>query len=1146
MKSPQGLSLLQKLLIGTRTSALILAIGVPAWAQTSEESEEEIYELSPFSVSAEGSIGYQAGNTLAGTRLNVPLRDIASAVQVLTKDFLDDTGATAFDELLTYTTGTEAYGVSGSATFGELGGGTNRMERARREPQLNTRVRGMSKADLARDYFISDVAFDPYNTGTVTINRGPNASLFGLGSPGGIINSTIDEAQTHRDFGELNFKYDEFGTVRTSINYNKVLIEDRLAIRVAILDSNKDYEQEHAFFDEVRHFVAGTWRPLENMIIRANYEQGDGDGSRPNLGLPTDRITPWFENGKFLYNPITTEWFRDGALVTDPKMITELAGLTRQLGDMARNGHPMTIFDDPNSPMAGNNGYAVIQAGVRRNQAGRTEASFPDNPLAASGAMQDIWMRMGNGVRALYARDPNYIVGTRPDIPAGERRFYFDPQITDRNIFDYRKHSLTGPSSIHQQDFNVKNISLEQTWLDNNLGIELSYYDQYWVANLSEANAASSANQLSVDINTVMLDGSPNPNVGRPIIGGRGYTQSRVRIRESTQVIGFAKYDFQEGRDEGGWLRHLGRHTLTAVFQDQSYSELLPNRPHAAGGPSFYDNVAWGGPGTAQAEEWGASPRWRGRIRRANYQALGPSMLNANSIQDIIIQGVSVRQTPHSTDNALLWNAFGDPGRMEKQSIEFETYWENKDNPNQAFNWFNPRSHETIESKVAVLQSHFLGDNLVTTASWRTDAVTQASGVSPLDPATGWHLNGLPDLDDPFVEVEEDSTSIGAVYHLPDNWTPQGTGLSVHYVDSSNFSAGAQGFTTFNEAAPLQTGVTQEYGLLLSILDERLHFRFNKFQTNQENEVITGTIPGPYNSMKLVMENNTRAQLDAAGWDVRYDGTKSTSTIFKPGFLEAAKFRPMDVGVPNNETTWIAEAHAGSPMNVFQDTNSEGEEYEISYAPTNNWRLHFNAAKAVVKVANVMTDLAEENIRIANEIFLHPQMGELFIVPDPYLPDGTIRENARLKDRAGPLITATAVKTAPQGGTLPEVRKWRWNLVTNYEFDSDHGWLSGFEVGAGVRWQDDVIIGSAFKEVDGNYLPNHDLQYFGPTETNIDTWVTYKTRVLDDYLLRLQLRIRNITTNDDPIPAKSNPDGTVALWRIGPPRWVEFSARLLF
>ncbi|MBT6767367.1 MAG: hypothetical protein HOA81_00045, partial [Opitutales bacterium] len=89
----------KKLLKRSRMLASLLVLGAPMWAQ---DDAEEVYELSPFSVSSEDTVGYLAGNTLAGTRLKSQLKDIASAVQVVTEEFLEDTGATDFGELLTY------------------------------------------------------------------------------------------------------------------------------------------------------------------------------------------------------------------------------------------------------------------------------------------------------------------------------------------------------------------------------------------------------------------------------------------------------------------------------------------------------------------------------------------------------------------------------------------------------------------------------------------------------------------------------------------------------------------------------------------------------------------------------------------------------------------------------------------------------------------------------------------------------------------------------------------------------------------------------------------------------------------------------------------------------------------------------------
>ncbi|MEX0332405.1 MAG: TonB-dependent receptor plug domain-containing protein [Puniceicoccaceae bacterium] len=1135
MKKIYAIQLIPKSIGRFALGALLLACPVSLLAQETNTDDEEVYELSPFEVSTSENIGYLANDTLAGTRINSQLQDIANSVQVVTAEFIEDVGATDINELLIYTTSTEAAGVNGNASFGELNSGTERGERARREPQLNTRVRGLAVADLARDYFISDVAFDSYNSSEITINRGPNASLFGLGSPGGIINQAIDRAETNRTFGEVNFKIDEFDAWRASLNYNQVVIEDELAVRVAYLDSNKRYEQQNAKYDEERYFAAATWRPMKNMAIRANYEKGEGFGNRPKLRPPTDRITPWIENGKPGYNPVTNEFVINGEVVTDPAYIAQLNSASPVFATIGHNGNPMMIYDDPNSPIPGNNGYPVLQVGLNRNAAGRTDDSaFPRS-------LGNIRSRMFASPRQLFARNPDYIVGARPDIPAHHRSFYSDVQITDLDIINIRKNNLTGPGAdYHKQDFEIWSIRAEKTFLDNDLGFEVAYQKQYWDADLAEAQTASSASNISVDINTHLLDGSPNPNFGRPFIGGRGYAQYRIRKREAAQAIGFYKYDFADKHD--GWLSKLGRHALTAVYQSQENEETAPNRQNARATPAWYSSIALGGPGTEQAEEWTASPRWRGNGRVGLVQYLGPSMVDVDSIENAGIQGVTARQVIQGTDNALRWNPYN--GQFEQGSVDFYTAQEN---PLEVWTWGNPLNADEIESISSVLQSHFLDGHVVTTVSWRKDSVKTYNAAAESDPATQLTVPGPIEYGEPDYDDSTTQTTWGAVVHVPDRWLPDGIGLSAHYVDSSNFAAGTAGVDIYNRPAPLQTGVTEEYGFSISAFDGKLYARANFFESSQQWVKITGTLPNFFNDLKRVLENNEQSALEAAGFNPFND------TVIDSRMLEASNFRPDDASLPWHETIWTADNIAGTSTNYYQDVDTEGSEFEITYAPTPNWRLAFNASRTEVVVSNVMRIAAPAMIDIANRVMLDPVFGNFFINPDPVLnPDtGEYDNDDLLRSRADNLINAVAQKRAPEGGPLQEIREWRWNLITNYSFRGsrwDDTFLSGFAVGAAVRWQDKVAIGSDLKDVDvGVAVPDYDNLYYGPSETNVDAWITYNTDIMYDMKLQIQLRVRNLNAGSGEfIPIKANPDGEVALWRIGAPRYFELSARLRF
>ena len=79
-----------------------------AQAVDEEIDQEEVVNLSPFVVDTAQDEGYVATQTLAGGRLNQSLKDSGAAIQVITKDFMDDIGATGIEELLQYAPGTSS------------------------------------------------------------------------------------------------------------------------------------------------------------------------------------------------------------------------------------------------------------------------------------------------------------------------------------------------------------------------------------------------------------------------------------------------------------------------------------------------------------------------------------------------------------------------------------------------------------------------------------------------------------------------------------------------------------------------------------------------------------------------------------------------------------------------------------------------------------------------------------------------------------------------------------------------------------------------------------------------------------------------------------------------------------------------------
>ncbi len=262
---------------------------------------EDIVELSPFVVTGEDDEGYRATSTLAGTRIRADLKDIGASISIVNKEFLADTNSQTIAEVLLYTPNTEVAGLSGNYSAAHEAGAGNLISEINRDSQQGgrTRIRGLAGADLTRNYFITSVPFDTYNTDRVEVQRGANSALFGLGSPGGIVNhsTVIPDFQGNRNRVQVNL--DQHGSFRGSFRSN-VALNDKIAVNVAGLYSNKKFEQEEAFEKDKRIYAAFNWKIIEGISLWGNIEAGDRNHSRVDYQPPNDGITPWIDQGSWI------------------------------------------------------------------------------------------------------------------------------------------------------------------------------------------------------------------------------------------------------------------------------------------------------------------------------------------------------------------------------------------------------------------------------------------------------------------------------------------------------------------------------------------------------------------------------------------------------------------------------------------------------------------------------------------------------------------------------------------------------------------------------------------------------------------------------------------------------------------------------
>lgn len=255
--------------------------------------EGETIELSPFLVSADKDVGYVATNTLAGSRMNTELRDTAATIGVLTSEFLADVGATSLTEALEWGNNVQL----SMSDEGAVGASPN--DNGFFNPSPRFRVRGIL-ATVTRNYFEWDLPLDTYNVERIEEARGPNSILFGIGSAGGVINSSTKQAVTGRSFRRAEVATGSFGGYRGSFDVNQTTWNGRLAVRVNALHDHAGSFRTHAETNRRRVHVAAKLNLSESTRLRFEYETGDNRDVIAGSAM-LDSLSPWLRAGRPTY-----------------------------------------------------------------------------------------------------------------------------------------------------------------------------------------------------------------------------------------------------------------------------------------------------------------------------------------------------------------------------------------------------------------------------------------------------------------------------------------------------------------------------------------------------------------------------------------------------------------------------------------------------------------------------------------------------------------------------------------------------------------------------------------------------------------------------------------------------------------------------
>ncbi|MDQ8199446.1 hypothetical protein QEH56_14865 [Pelagicoccus enzymogenes] len=1087
---------------------LLASLSSPiAWAQ--EEEPEDIFTLSPFTINAEEDTGYRAGSTLAGTRLRTELKDVGAAVSVYTEEFLTDIDATSLEEALKFTTSTEVAGIDGNFSGGFSG--ENNVG-ARVEAAQTNRVRGLAEATLTRNYFTTDIPFDSYNSKQLTIVRGPNAVLAGAGSPGGIIDGSVNNA-AFKEISNLSVRFGSMGSYRQTLSLNRVLFEDRLAVRLDLLNENRKFRQEPAN-EKDRRYTFSTNAILRDgesagifgrTTFRGSYESGKISGTPPDPLPPMMSTSGWFsetEAGKWYLN----------------------AHERRRLAGSNASGSfsPGQVIPAGGFPEGWVEGFPLYaQLALVFADPGSSTAS-----VGLSGNLASI-----QGFQGVSNPGGGFFRGTGD--PNRSKAGFSRTRLLDRNVFDFYNNLLTGAFDYQEKEFDATNIALEQLFLGGKAGVEIAYDDQdYFIEH--DIPIAGDDTEVFIDVNRTLSvrdnNEQPilNPNFSRPFIVTRDAFSdvTNDRQRETRRVTGFIGHDFREG-GESWWRSALGKHTLSALYQKSEYN--LVNESFKSSwnrDASGYDiSPSAGEPGTfrSQVNAW--------------FYIGGPTI-------DLESQG-DIRLTPIDTARPEFGESYDlqvytGPSRTHRTITAFPEritagYRENK---------------ETFESASLSHQAHFFSDHLVTLFSYREDESERSIGEfgTERDSSTNGDLTRAEFivLEDPALKIGSWTKSIVGLF--PEDVLfelPLESELRFFWNESENFTPAGARRNIYNRDVGPPQGQTEEFGFNLSTMRGKLDFRATWYETKVvSSSVSAGGNPYSYiqaMATRLVDAHNAEIDINDSfyGWDgLGFNSFSDAAFAFFEALPSELAMGPGTQFEPsidsNGDGTFSVNPDSIPQLASISDTVSEGVELEAIFNPTKSWRISVSASKQEALRAGVgaleiqFAEAFLSNMEAAHgpDIFQasrNPAIGQ----DAPWL--------AQYRTETLFPIRAEAAKS---GTLLPEMPEWKANIVTRYQFRE--GALKGFHIGGAVTWTDEKAVGYPNTEdAFGNTVADVANPFYTSDRHSVSVNCGYKRR-LDLFGQKVdwnaRLAIGNALGDDELIVTKINPDGSTGQVRVPPER----------
>ena len=227
------------------------------------------------------------------------MKDTPASISVLTPEFLSDIGAFQLTDALNYAVNVEfnldddRSAINGNATF---------------QDYQNYRVRGLP-ASVSRNYFTWFGRAVPDESAfieRIEDSRGPNAVLFGMGSPGGVINVNTKAAVTGRAFQKGSVSYGSYSSKRAALDFNQPVLGGKLAVRLNLVYDQNNNFRHWQFQEHRRALLSATYNLTQRTRLRAEFERGQLDSNEPRSFTLDNRFLKWDSLGRPTFATIPT------------------------------------------------------------------------------------------------------------------------------------------------------------------------------------------------------------------------------------------------------------------------------------------------------------------------------------------------------------------------------------------------------------------------------------------------------------------------------------------------------------------------------------------------------------------------------------------------------------------------------------------------------------------------------------------------------------------------------------------------------------------------------------------------------------------------------------------------------------------------